>query len=443
MTAREPSQLTSYTARRVRELRHERGLSARELSERCIAMGAPSLTRGTIAKIESGVRRDVTIDEAAALAQALGIAFHELLQSPTEPPEPRQDYAPMSVSEPAVSAPPRSRAGTEPAASAQLTAERAAAELGALHRGWGMQASDLESRLGPLMRELAGTAAAATSRQALQTEVSRCIAELPDDLRPAAEASLALSAETMRMQFFRDRVNWLADQTGRDARTALRRVKAAERLLAGIIASELRGRRGRTTVALSGWCLKDARTVVRLDTPTAEALEQRLIVSTRENLTEVMAWLDMPTGPGQPSGFEAEILFGGELIRVEQPSPNRFHLVVRLPVPLQPGEEHMYGLRLRMARGVIGLRYYIFTPECQCNNFDLTVRFDAKRLPGWVRRVEGETVRMFEEPHQTDSLLPLDTVGEVSQKFHDLTMYLGYGIQWGQQESGVGWETHG
>lgn len=76
-----PSRLMSEVARCIRELRRQYALSARELSERCVAAGAPSLTRSTIAKIESGVRRFVTLDEAAALAQALGVAPHELLRS--------------------------------------------------------------------------------------------------------------------------------------------------------------------------------------------------------------------------------------------------------------------------------------------------------------------------------------------------------------------------
>ena len=37
---------------------------------------------------------------------------------------------------------------------------------------------------------------------------------------------------------------------------------------------------------------------------------------------------------------------------------------------------------------------------------------------------------MFGNSQPTDNLVPLDAVGEVHQEFHDLTMYLGYGIQW-------------
>jgi hypothetical protein len=138
-----------------------------------------------------------------------------------------------------------------------------------------------------------------------------------------------------------------------------------------------------------------------------------------------------------------EILYGGRLIRREQPSRNRFQFMVQFPRPLQPGEDYQYGLVLRMPREMLVRQRYILSPQCQCNNFDLTVRFDPDRLPGWVRRVDGETVRMFEHPDPTENLVAPDAVGEVRQAFHDLTMYLGYGIQWDQQGSGPGWEIHG
>jgi hypothetical protein len=86
----------------------------------------------------------------------------------------------------------------------------------------------------------------------------------------------------------------------------------------------------------------------------------------------------------------------------------------------------------------------LMTPECQCNRFDLTVRFDPVRLPDWIRRVDGETVRTFKNPRPGTDLLVPDAAGEVHQEFHDLALYLGYGIQWGQLESGSdGWEIHG
>jgi len=62
--------------------------------------------------------------------------------------------------------------------------ERVAAEIRSLRKGRGLQASGLESRLGPLMSELAGNGDAAARRQALLTEVNRCSEELLDDIAP-------------------------------------------------------------------------------------------------------------------------------------------------------------------------------------------------------------------------------------------------------------------
>lgn len=85
----------STVATRVRTLRQRRGWSAQQLATACAKAGMPSLTRSTIAKLESGARKSVSADEAAALAEALGVPLSELIdpspsaavrgQSPTNP----------------------------------------------------------------------------------------------------------------------------------------------------------------------------------------------------------------------------------------------------------------------------------------------------------------------------------------------------------------------
>jgi hypothetical protein len=309
-----------------------------------------------------------------------------------------------------------------------------AAEVRLLRKGRGLQVSDLDSRLGPYLRELAAGGAdrdAATRRRTLAADLSNWAALLGDDLRIAISASLALSAPTRQMPLFSDRVSWLAAQLSRDYRTALRRIDAAEQMLAEEIASELRRRRGRTATAPHGWYLDEFRTVLRLDTPTPEAHEHRRIVATHADLKEIMAWLDIPRSSDQPHPkLSAEILYGGRLVRKEQPSRNRFQLMVQLPTPLQPGEAHEYGLILRMPTGEPMRPHYIFTPECQCNSFDLRVRFNLNHRPVWVRRVEGETVRMFDTAQPAENLAALDEAGEVHLQFRNPTMYLGYGAQW-------------
>ena len=310
-------------------------------------------------------------------------------------------------------------------------AERVAKEIRQLHKGRGLQAGDLDSRLGPLLGELAGTAEAAARRKALTAEINRCADQLLDDYRIAIGASLALSAETIDEPLFTGRASWLADRLDRDTRTALRRIREAEWRLAELIAAELRRRRGRTPVAPDGWYVAELRTVLRLDGDSIESEQDRRIVSTREDLTEVMAWLDLPSDTNQPEGeLRAKIRYGGRLLRKEQPSRNRFTLMAQLPKPLQPGEEHRYGLILRMPRHMLKLPHCLMTPECQCDRFDLTVRFDPARLPDWIRRVDGETVRTFENRQPVGELLVPDAAGEVHEEFRDLALYLGYGIQW-------------
>ena len=87
----------SRVAERIRRLRHERSWSARDLAEACERMGQPSLSRGTIAKIESGVRKSVTADEVACLARVFGITPTDLLASESEQSE--QLMGPTAVSD--------------------------------------------------------------------------------------------------------------------------------------------------------------------------------------------------------------------------------------------------------------------------------------------------------------------------------------------------------
>jgi hypothetical protein len=305
-------------------------------------------------------------------------------------------------------------------------------EIRSLRKGRGMQAGDLEQRLGPLLTELAIGSRRSDQelrRHKLTSEITICCTNLAPDMRAAIFASLALSAQAKQMTYFKDRVSWLASHLRYEYRTALRRIDSAEQLLSEEIARELTRRRGRTATAPDGWKLHELRTLVRLDTPTPEAHEHRRIVATRSDLAEVVAWMDLPPGAGQPGGaVSVEVLYGGRLERKEQPSSSRFQFVVQLPTPLQPGDEHEYGLLLRLPE--LMRPHIIFSPECACNVYDLRVRFGLNGRPAWIRRVDGETVRMLDTAEPDNNLDP-DAAGEVHLLFHDPTMYLCYGLQWG------------
>ena len=155
-------------------------------------------------------------------------------------------------------------------------------------------------------------------------------------------------------------------------------------------------------------------------------------MSARKDLTEVMAWFDLPRSANQPGAeLQAEVEYGGKLLRRYQASRDQFNLVVQFPEPLRKGDRHEYRLFLRIPRAMFRQPHYLVTPECRFDKFDLRVRFDPRRPPQWVRRVDGETVRTFENAESPgDGLLAPDAAGEVHQEFRNLARYLGYGIQW-------------
>jgi tetratricopeptide (TPR) repeat protein/transcriptional regulator with XRE-family HTH domain len=72
-------EVTSHVATRMRQLRRQRGWSALQLAEACAQAGLASLTRSTIAKIESGVRQSVTAEEIAVLARVFGVTPTDLV----------------------------------------------------------------------------------------------------------------------------------------------------------------------------------------------------------------------------------------------------------------------------------------------------------------------------------------------------------------------------
>jgi hypothetical protein len=310
--------------------------------------------------------------------------------------------------------------------------EKIVAEIRSLRKGRGVHAADLHDRVGPNLRELAGASSSdrdAPLRTALVSELVRCAAQLAPDLQTAILGALAISPDTRHLRSLDDRVVNLTVRLNYAERTIRRRIDHAEGLLAEVIADQLRQRGSRAPIAPTGWDLDEFATVLRLDRPVPEAYEQRRIVATSDDLREVVAWLDVPAD--DTVKLAPEMVYGGDLVRQASPARNRFHLVVRLPRPLRVGEEHRYGMIVRLAPGQPMRPHYIFTPECRCRIFTLQVTFDLDRPPQWVRRVDGEPVRLFDtaEPGDED-LLTMDEAGKVELVFHNPALYLGYGVQW-------------
>jgi transcriptional regulator with XRE-family HTH domain len=73
-----PLSPTQVVAKRVREVRQKRGLTAAQLAEQMTRVGIP-WDRGTVAKLETGRRANVSVAELLALAYVLAVAPGHLL----------------------------------------------------------------------------------------------------------------------------------------------------------------------------------------------------------------------------------------------------------------------------------------------------------------------------------------------------------------------------
>ena len=260
---------------------------------------------------------------------------------------------------------------------------------------------------------------------------------LPEDLRTAILAALALHPATADMRTYELRRDWVARQVERVARTAERRIDEAQDLLAQEIAGELARERSRPAFAAEqeGWHIESFSAVYLLDGEVPEAIERRVIVPSVNGLAELALALDVPLDPGRPRPpLRLEMIKGGELVRVEELARTRTRYLVRLPHPLRAGESHEYEMRIQVQPGGPLRDYYVFRPERRCDHFDLRVRFDRRRLPAWVRRVAGEDVHSynsFEALPAAGELVGVDPTGEASEAFSGLRPHYGYGLQWG------------
>jgi hypothetical protein len=257
---------------------------------------------------------------------------------------------------------------------------------------------------------------------------------LPEDLRMALSAGLALH-EDVRHRFLEERMQWLATKLKRDVRTARRRVDEAilaiEALAAQIpIAHE--------SYVPGGWYLGCFRTVLRMDMDQVTAIEERKIVSSSDDLSEIVISTSVPrteVGDGDHR-VSFSVLYGGTLDRHEQTSETYFRYHIRLPRTLKLGESHDLGVALTIPSGQPMNPRYSFQPLRRCDEFDLRIRFG---LASQIRRIwvmAGVPKGMADDFMEPDSLIPVDNAGEIHLKFQHLRTGLVYGARWEGTESG-------
>jgi hypothetical protein len=351
--------------------------------------------------------------------------------------------------EPGTAAAPAQPPGPGVTALAPVNPAAIAAEIQALRKGRGLR-GDVAGRIGPLLLELAagtmpvagaaGSAAggdAAGARGKLAATLGKLAEALPGDLRLAILAALALHAATRDMRTYEQRKEWLARQVDRGARTAERRIDEAQDLLAQEVAAQLARRRGGRLAVdeADKWYIERFSAVLMLDGEAPEAIEHRVIRSAVDGLAELAVALDVPVDARQPRlPLKLEMISGGELDLVQELARTRTQYVIRLPRPLRAGEAHVYAMKVQVLPGGPMRDYYVFRPERRCDLFDLRVRFDRRRVPAWVRRVEGEDVHIYNTyggAPADDELVTVDYTGEARASFSGLRQHFGSGLQWG------------
>lgn len=82
--------------------------------------------------------------------------------------------------------------------------------------------------------------------------------------------------------------------------------------------------------------------------------------------------------------------------------------------------------------------HYVLTATRPCEQFTLRVRFHPDRLPRWVRRVNGEPVRMIDIVASGPEPLAVDAAGEIYTEFDQPMMYLAHGAQWQPDDGPAG-----
>jgi hypothetical protein len=102
-------------------------------------------------------------------------------------------------------------------------------ECKAMRRGRGIFTSQIEPRIGPALRAVAGISGGegpAEIRMKVADALTRLADHLPPDLRTAAVIAFALVPDS-RERLYKDRVSLVARRIGRDDRTARRRIDDA------------------------------------------------------------------------------------------------------------------------------------------------------------------------------------------------------------------------
>jgi hypothetical protein len=300
----------------------------------------------------------------------------------------------------------------------------------------------LLSRLGPQVRALCGI----TERDNIalaRRKIAARFRELPkgqklgdqeDDLCLAVEAAYALHPEADH-RLLEDRTRWLAQGLRCDERTARRRIDDVVAVLVDAAAEAGDRLDGHVAASSDGWYVQTFRAIMRLDTPTPELTEQRTIAVTQDGVKKIECRFSLPragTDPSASHDVHAEVLDGVRIVGCERTGDEHFCFTLELPESLMIGDTHDYSLLFRLPEGQPMRPHYVFQPLRHCERFELTVRFDPKRVPRRIWLLDEAPPRAIDSAQPGCEALLVGPSGEVSLTFPRLRQGFGYGVRWSQ-----------
>ena len=301
------------------------------------------------------------------------------------------------------------------------------ADLRALRRGYGVEAAELKigNALGTVCGVLESDGPHAR-RQKVTGALTALVGKLPEDLRFIAEQTFGLNgAADVR---YEKRLARVEERIDRNVRTVKRRVDETLRRVAELALDGERPDRGS-----SPWHTAQLRVRLVFGPEAVEVFEVRRIVSHQPGLAEVAHSVTVDPFPGQaaapqPGELGIDLIDGGTLAEPNMLAANRIGYRLRLPRPLDPGEEHEFSYRITMA-GAFAPRY-VCTPKYPCDNFKLTVRFGPRRIPERIWRLREEMPLALNDLQPRRDELQANAAGEVTAEFSGLVPNLSYGIGW-------------
>jgi hypothetical protein len=253
-------------------------------------------------------------------------------------------------------------------------------------------------------------------------------ADLPDDLRTAFAAALALR-EDVRFRFLDQRMEWLADRLHRDARTARRRADEAIRQVEAAASPPVQ----KAACDYGDWYLARLRTLLLLDRAEPVAIEDRVLVAARDNLGEISIATSIPVPHGGCASrhpAELEVLYGASLIRTTWPTATYLRYAIQLPRPLRRGQSHQVGISITIPRDQPFNPRYAIQPLRRCDEFELRIRFGAAVRASSIWRIAGLPRGMADDFCDPGALVQPDAAGDIHLRYQQLKTGFVYGARW-------------